>query len=66
MTLDLTPEEAQVLINLIDVAVRARGLECAEASVVLAGKLQTFINTPPEEETVIDLNGRLKSKLEQA
>ncbi len=40
MKLDLTKEEAQVLINLINVAVKAAGLEAAEAGVHFSKMIQ--------------------------
>lgn len=40
MTLELTKEEANVLISLLDVAVKAVGLQGAEAAVLLARKVQ--------------------------
>lgn len=45
LTVDFTPEEAQVLVNLIDVAIRARGLEAAQAGYELAARLQAAIKT---------------------
>ena len=38
--IELTEQEAQVLLNLLDIAVRARGLEAAEAALVLARKVK--------------------------
>lgn len=40
MKVEFTPQEAQVLINMIDIAVKATGLQAAEAAVVLTKKLQ--------------------------
>ncbi len=40
MKLDLTKEEAQVLVNLINVAVKAAGLEAAEAGVHFSKMIQ--------------------------
>ncbi len=42
----LTPDEAQVLINLIDRAVRASGLEAAESAAMLARRIQEAV--PPQ------------------
>ena len=44
LTVEFTTEEAQVLVNLIDVAIRARGLEAAQAGYELAARLQAAIN----------------------
>lgn len=44
LMVEFTPEEAQVLVNLIDVAIRARGLEAAQAGYELAARLQAAIN----------------------
>jgi len=52
MTLDLTNEEAQALINFIDLGVKATGLGSAEAAVVLAKKIKAAAdaaNTPAPE-----------------
>lgn len=40
MTLDLTQQEAQQLVDLIDVAVRAQGLQAAIVALPLVQKLQ--------------------------
>lgn len=40
MKLELTPEEAQSLVNLLDVAVKAGGLQAAVVAVPLFQKLQ--------------------------
>jgi hypothetical protein len=40
MKIELTNEEAQVLINLIDVAVKSAGLQAAEAGVFYTKKIQ--------------------------
>jgi hypothetical protein len=40
MTLELTNEEANALLNFIDLGVKATGLGSAEAAVVLAKKIQ--------------------------
>ena len=44
MTLDLTPDEAQTLLTLLDAAVRAQGLNAAQAALPLAVKVQQVIN----------------------
>jgi hypothetical protein len=40
MKLELTTEEAQVLLNMINVAVMAKGLEAAESGAYFARKLR--------------------------
>ena len=40
MTIELTKEEANALVALLDVAVKATGLQGAEATVLLARKIQ--------------------------
>lgn len=40
MKIELTDQEAQVLVNLMDVAVKAAGLQAAEAALVITKKLQ--------------------------
>lgn len=46
MTVDLTNEEAQALVSLIDLAVKAGGLQAAQAAVPLFQKLQAAANPP--------------------
>jgi hypothetical protein len=43
VTLELTKQEAMALVQLIDAAVRARGLEAAEAGLILHRKLQLAV-----------------------
>lgn len=50
MMIPFTPAEAQVLINLLDVAIRARGLEVAEAALEFARRAQAIIDAPSEAE----------------
>lgn len=40
MTLELTRDEANALVTLLDVAVKATGLQGAEAALLLAKKIQ--------------------------
>lgn len=40
MKIELTQEEGQVLINLINIAVQVKGLEAAEAGLYFAKKIQ--------------------------
>ena len=44
MTLELTADEAQALLTLLDAAVRAQGLNAAQAALPLAVKVQQVIN----------------------
>ncbi len=39
-TIELTKEQGQVLINLINIAVQAKGLEAAEAGLFFTKKIQ--------------------------
>lgn len=45
MQIELTTDEAQNLLNLLDVAVRAQGLNAAQAALPLAVKIQHAVNT---------------------
>ena len=54
MNIELTTEEANVLINLIDVAVKSAGLQAAEAGLLFTKKIQeaakiTELVTPAPE-----------------
>ena len=50
-TIQLTQEEAQVLINLLNVANQAKGLEVAESCLFFVKKVQeTFKPEEPTEE----------------
>ena len=44
MNIEFTKEEAQALLNLLDAAVRAQGLNAASAALPLAVKVQQVIN----------------------
>lgn len=47
-TIELSQEQAQVLINLIDIAVKARGLEAAEYGLFFTQLIQkAFKEEPP-------------------
>jgi len=48
MNLKLTLEEAQSLINLLDLAVKAGGLQTASIALPLAVKIQEAANPPQE------------------
>ena len=45
MKIEFNKEEAQVLINLLDIAVKQSGLQAAEAAVHFAKKLSEAIKT---------------------
>ena len=44
MTLELTPQEAQQLIGLLDLATKSGGLQAAQAALPIAIKVQTAID----------------------
>lgn len=46
MNIEFTKEEAQALLNLLDAAVRAQGLNAASAALPLAMRIQTALNGP--------------------
>lgn len=46
MKIDLTPEEAQTLLALLDAAVKATGLQGAQAALPLAMKVQEAMAGP--------------------
>lgn len=48
-TVELTEEEIQVTIQLIDIAVKASGLNAAEAASILAKKFGSHLQEPPSE-----------------
>lgn len=52
MLVEFSQEEIKVLVQLVDLAVKAGGLQVAEASVVLVKKLQSA--TPKKEEEIKD------------
>lgn len=47
ITVTFTSQEAQVLLNLLDTAVKSCGIQCAGNAAVLAGKLQAAAQAPP-------------------
>lgn len=52
--LSLQENEVNALLQLIDIAVKSRGLEIAEVGVIVANKIQDQAKEqlpPPEEET---------------
>jgi|TARA_R110002110_G_scaffold7168_3_gene36394 hypothetical protein len=50
MKIELTDEEINALVQLIDVAVKAGGLNVAQAASVLATKLTAHLGPPQEVE----------------
>lgn len=54
INLQLTEQEAQALVQLMDAAVRAQGLQVAQAALVLTAKVQeaakASVPTTPDEE----------------
>ena len=49
-TISLSAEEAEALIRLIDVAIKAQGLGAAQAGLVLASKIQEAFKEELKEE----------------
>ena len=49
MKLELTIDEANQLLSLMDLAVKAGGLQVSAVALPLAQKLQAAANAPPEE-----------------
>lgn len=47
MTLELTPQEAQQLIGLLDLATKSGGLQAAQMALPLAVKIQTELDKEP-------------------
>lgn len=45
-----TKNEAQVLLQLLDIAVKAGGIQVAEAAVVLSKKFERIVVTVPKPE----------------
>ena len=48
-TIELSEEEITVTIQLIDIAIKASGLNAAEAGSILAKKLGAHLQKPPTE-----------------
>ena len=46
ITVEFTLNEARVLLEILDIAVRARGIEAAEAGLVLSRKISSKIKLP--------------------
>ena len=49
MTLELTPQEAQQLIGLLDLATKSGGLQAAQAALPIALKVQTELDKEKSE-----------------
>lgn len=49
MTVEFTEQEIKVLLQIMDIAVKAGGLQVAEAAVVLSKKLQLPVVEPVKE-----------------
>ena len=47
-TIEFTDNELQILIQLLDISVKAQGLNVAEAAIVLAKKITTVAQQPVE------------------
>ena len=59
-TIDFTDQELNALIQLLDIATKAQGLNVAEAAVVLASKVRQAAG-PPEE---VDPNPQFADSIE--
>jgi len=49
MTIELTQQEAQALIGLLDLATKSGGLQVAQAALPLAVKVQTALDAETKE-----------------
>lgn len=54
MLIEITKEESQVLINLINIAVQVKGLEAAEAGLYFAKKIQSSIKEQESQQDNAD------------
>ena len=52
-SIDFTDNELNILVQLLDIAVKAQGLNVAEAAVVLARKVAA-VNTPEQDGEVFE------------
>ena len=52
-TIEFTDNELNILIQLLDVAVKSQGLNVAEAAVVLARKVAEVVGTPEIAESTV-------------
>lgn len=50
MTIDLTKDEAQALMQLLDIATKAAGLQAAQAALPIAVKVQQSIDSETQEK----------------
>jgi hypothetical protein len=55
MTIDLTEQEAKILIQLLDVAVKAGGLQVAAPAASIASKISEQMVEVPSEEPQIEV-----------
>lgn len=53
--IELTKEEAKILINMINVCVQVKGLEAAESAVILVKKIQKVFEQ--ENEIISSVDG---------
>ena len=49
MNIELTPQEAQSLLQLLDLATKAGGLQVAQAALPLAVRIQSTLDNPQEQ-----------------
>ena len=49
MTIEITPQEAQALIGLLDLATKSGGLQVAQAALPLAVKVQTALDAETKD-----------------
>lgn len=59
MQIDLTDQEASVLLTIIDIAVKAKGMEAAEAGLHLTRKIQEAAKAKagaPANSNIVDLD----------
>tara|TARA_Y100001963_G_C6581482_1_gene353642 strand:- start:108 stop:281 length:174 start_codon:yes stop_codon:yes gene_type:complete len=55
MTIDLTEQEAKILVQLLDVAVKAGGLQVAAPAASIASKISEQMVEVPSEEPQIEV-----------
>jgi hypothetical protein len=54
ITLKLTPQESNVLVQLIDLAIKAGGIQVAEAGIVLVKKIEEASGTNKNISSIED------------
>ena len=57
MTIEFTNEEAQVVVNLIDTAIRAGGLKVAAAALEITNKVVAAAQAEGQQVTMVDEMG---------